>query len=62
LFAPSRNGLLLRKNKVLGMLAAGDTTQTLLDAYPWLDPDDVHACLLYERLAQTPPVEGLNAD
>ena len=31
------------------MLAAGDTTQTLLDAYPWLEPDDIRACLLYAR-------------
>jgi uncharacterized protein (DUF433 family) len=59
---PIIRGRRLAVEHVLGMLAAGDTTQTLLDAYPWLDPDDVHACLLYERLAQTPPVEGLNAD
>jgi uncharacterized protein (DUF433 family) len=34
---------------VLGMLAAGDTTQTLLDAYPWLEAEDVRACLVYAR-------------
>ncbi len=31
------------------MLAAGDTSQTLLEAYPWLEPDDIRACLLYAR-------------
>ena len=31
------------------MLAAGDTTDTLLAAYPWLEPDDIRACLLYAR-------------
>jgi uncharacterized protein (DUF433 family) len=34
---------------ILGMLAAGDTTDTLLAAYPWLERDDVRACLLYAR-------------
>lgn len=29
------------------MLAAGDTTETLLAAYPWLEKEDVQACLLY---------------
>ena len=29
------------------MLAAGDTTETLLNAYPWLELADIQACLLY---------------
>lgn len=32
---------------VLGMLAAGDSFQTLLDEYDWLEPEDIQACLLY---------------
>jgi uncharacterized protein (DUF433 family) len=32
---------------VLEMLAAGDTAETLLAAYDWLELDDVRACLLY---------------
>ena len=39
--------------QVLGMLAAGDTTEALLAAYPWLEKEDVkedvQACLLYAR-------------
>jgi uncharacterized protein (DUF433 family) len=42
-------GRRLAVEHVLGMLAAGDTTDTLLVAYPWLEPDDIRACLLYAR-------------
>lgn len=31
---------------VLGMLAAGDSIDDLLREYPWLERDDVHACLV----------------
>lgn len=30
---------------VLGMLAADDTQEDLLQAYPWLQPEDIQACL-----------------
>ena len=30
---------------VLGMLAAGDTFETLLEGYPWLERDDIRACV-----------------
>lgn len=46
---PIIRGRRLAVEHVLGMLAAGDTTQTLLEAYPWLEPDDIRACLLYAR-------------
>lgn len=46
---PIIRGRRLAVEHVLGMLAAGDTTQTLLDSYPWLEPDDIRACLLYAR-------------
>lgn len=32
---------------VLGMLAAGDTAETILDEYPLLEPEDIRACLLF---------------
>ena len=32
---------------VLGMLAAGDTAETILHEYPFLEPEDIQACLLY---------------
>ena len=31
--------------RVVGMLAAGDTPETLLDAYPWLKPEDIQEVL-----------------
>ena len=34
---------------VLGMLAAGDTPETVLRGYSWLEPDDIRACLAYAR-------------
>lgn len=46
---PIIRGRRLAVEHVLGMLAAGDTAQTLLEAYPWLESDDIRACLLYAR-------------
>ena len=46
---PIIRGRRLAVEHVLGMLAAGDTAETLLDGYPWLEADDIRACLLYER-------------
>ena len=46
---PIIRGHRLAVEHVLGMLAAGDTVETLLDGYPWLEADDIRACLLYKR-------------
>jgi len=32
---------------ILSMLAAGDSGQDILNAYPFLEPDDIRACMLY---------------
>lgn len=32
---------------VLGMLAAGDTARDILREYPFLEPDDIRACLVF---------------
>ena len=32
---------------ILGMLAAGDTEETILREYPVLEPADIRACLLF---------------
>jgi uncharacterized protein (DUF433 family) len=34
---------------VLGMLAAGDVLETLVAGYPWLEREDVLACVAYAR-------------
>jgi len=46
---PIIRGHRLAVEHVLGMLAAGDTPDTILGGYPWLEPEDVQACLVYAR-------------
>jgi len=46
---PVVRGHRLAVEHVLGMLAAGDSPDDLLRAYPWLEPDDIRACLTYAR-------------
>lgn len=38
---------------ILGMLAAGDTAETILHEYPFLEPEDIQACLLYAHRSIT---------
>lgn len=48
---------------VLGMLAAGDSPQTILEGYPWLEMDDIKACLVYaHRLVSHERVEPFLMD
>lgn len=44
---PIIRGRRLAVEHVLGMLAAGDTVETILAGYPWLERDDIRACLVY---------------
>jgi uncharacterized protein (DUF433 family) len=46
---PILRGRRLAVEHVLGMLAAGDTPEILLQGYPWLEMEDVQACLVYAR-------------
>jgi uncharacterized protein (DUF433 family) len=46
---PIIRGRRLAVEHILGMLAAGDTIETLLAAYSWLEREDVQACLIYAR-------------
>lgn len=46
---PIIRGRRLAVEHVLGMLAAGNTVETLLESYPWLEREDVQACLIYVR-------------
>lgn len=46
---PIIRGRRLAVEHVLGMMAAGDTTDTILEGYPWLEADDIQACLVYAR-------------
>ena len=46
---PIVRGRRLAVEHVLGMLAAGDSLETILSGYPWLVEADVRACLAYAR-------------
>jgi uncharacterized protein (DUF433 family) len=46
---PIIRGRRLAVEHILGMLAAGDTADVLLKEYPWLEPEDIQACLAYAR-------------
>lgn len=46
---PIIRGRRLAVEHVLGMLAAGDDFATILEGYPWLEREDILACLAYAR-------------
>ena len=48
---PIIRGRRLAVEHVLGMLAAGDSPETILEGYPWLDAADIQACLVYAEFA-----------
>ena len=50
---------------ILGKLAAGDTPETVLREYPFLEPADIQACLVYahrsmagEQIYDRIPIRG----
>jgi uncharacterized protein (DUF433 family) len=60
---PIVRGRRLAVEHVLGMLAAGDSPETLLQGYQWLELDDIRACLAYaHRLVAHERVEPRVAD
>lgn len=44
---PIVRGRRLAVEHVLGMLAAGDTPDTILGGYPWPEREDIQACRAY---------------
>ncbi|MDH5740790.1 MAG: DUF433 domain-containing protein [Nitrospira sp.] len=44
---PLIRGMRIAVEHVLGMLAAGDTAETILQEYPFLEREDIQACLLF---------------
>lgn len=46
---PIVRGRRLAVEHILGMLARGDTPETILEGYPWLEREDIQACLEYAR-------------
>ena len=55
---PIIRGRRLAVEHVLGKLAAGDTPQSILEVYPWLEVEDIRACHAYaHRLVARERVE-----
>ena len=46
---PIIRGRRLAVEHILAMLAAGDSHEIILDGYPWLEPEDIRACLAYAQ-------------
>jgi uncharacterized protein (DUF433 family) len=46
---PIVRGMRISVELILGLLAQGETAETILDDYPGLEPDDIRACLAYAR-------------
>jgi uncharacterized protein (DUF433 family) len=46
---PIIRGHRLAVEHVLGMLAAGDSLETVMSGYPWMEREDVLACLAYAK-------------
>ena len=44
---PIIRGLRVAVEHVLGMLAAGSTPEEILEGYPFLEKEDIQACLVY---------------
>ena len=60
---PIIRGRRLAVEHVLSMLAAGDTPETILEGYPWLEREDIQACLVYaRRLVGHERIEPLDID
>lgn len=44
---PIIRGMRVAVEHILGMLAAGSTVEELLEGYPFLEKEDIQACLVY---------------
>jgi uncharacterized protein (DUF433 family) len=60
---PIIRGRRLAVEHVLGMLAVGDSMETILGGYPWLEREDILACLEYaHRMVEHERIEPVLAE
>ena len=60
---PIIRGRRLAVEHVLGMLAAGDPSETILQGYPWLEMEDIQACIAYaHRIVAHERIEPLQQE
>jgi uncharacterized protein (DUF433 family) len=53
---PCIRGMRIRVSDVLELLAGGMTAEEILADYPYLEPDDIRACLAYAAREVNHPV------
>ncbi len=46
---PIIRGRRMAVEHILGMLAAGDMPEEIVESYPFLEKEDIQACLVYAR-------------
>jgi uncharacterized protein (DUF433 family) len=46
---PIIRGRRIAVEHIFGMLAAGNSPQAVLESYPYLEPEDIQACLVFAR-------------
>lgn len=44
---PTVRGMRITVETILRYLSAGDSVETILEAYPFLEKEDIQACILY---------------
>ncbi len=58
---PIIRGKRLAVEHILGMLASGDSIETILLGYDWLEKEDIFACLAYaQRVIANERIEPIN--
>jgi uncharacterized protein (DUF433 family) len=46
---PTVRGMRITVETILQYLSAGDSLKTILSAYPFLEKEDIQACILYKN-------------
>ena len=46
---PTVRGMRITVETILQYLSAGDSLKTILSAYPFLEKEEIQACILYEN-------------
>ena len=62
---PIIRGMRIAVEHILGMLAAGDTVEFILQEYSFLEPEDIQACLVFahrsvagDRVHERTPIQA----
>ena len=59
---PSIRGMRFTVTQLLELLASGMSTELILDDYPYLEKEDIAACLIYaSKIADTKNIMALSA-